>query len=80
MLAGGVRNMLPLDRFDNGFIGKGSLMSILISVRYIFLVAILSFTGIALSACEEEGAAEKFGKSIDKGVDDMKDAIDDATD
>lgn len=55
-------------------------MSILISVRYIFLVAILSFTGIALSACEEEGAAEKFGKSIDKGVDDMKDAIDDATD
>lgn len=74
------RNRLPLNKLDNEFIGKEALMNILTGVRYIFLVAILSFTGVALSACEEEGTAEKFGKSIDKGVDDMKDAIEDARD
>ncbi|MDZ7670298.1 MAG: hypothetical protein U5Q16_13100 [Gammaproteobacteria bacterium] len=35
---------------------------------------------VALPACEEQGPLEEAGEEIDEGVDDMGDAIDDATD
>ena len=53
-------------------------MSLLMRFRYIFLIAILGLAGAALSACEEEGSAEKLGKSLDDAVNDMEDAIEEA--
>ncbi len=78
LLSVAIGYMLPAERIGNGFVEKDSLMNILMSFRYVFLVAILSVTSVALSACEEEGAGEKLGKSLDNAVDDMEDAIDEA--
>lgn len=48
-------------------------------VRPIAVTLALFMTTAMLSACEEEGAAEKAGKQADEAMKDMKKTLDNAT-
>jgi hypothetical protein len=43
------------------------------------LIGTLAFTGI-LIGCEEPGPAERMGEGIDDAAEEMRDAVEDATD
>lgn len=55
-------------------------MSRLHMARIFGLVAVLGLSAPALIACEDQGPAEEAGEAIDEGVEEMGDAVDDATD
>lgn len=48
-------------------------------IRPVAVALALFMTTAALSACEEEGAAEKAGKQADEAMKDMKKSLDNAT-
>lgn len=44
------------------------------------MIAVALFLGLAVSACEKEGPAEKTGKEIDKAAKEVGRAVDNAAD
>jgi predicted small lipoprotein YifL len=46
--------------------------------RVAFLAALLLGSFMAIAGCESKGPAEKVGASIDKGIQNAKDAVDPA--
>ena len=55
-------------------------MSFWNKVVTVLMVLMLALSSIALTACEQEGPAEKAGKKIDQTVEDAGDALEDAGD
>jgi len=44
-------------------------------IRSAFLSALLFGAFVSFAGCESEGPAEKAGKSVDKGIQNVKDAV-----